>query len=42
MVFFHCLEEIFENLEKNPVKLHYQTLITLVVTKCVKNEIPEG
>ena len=37
--FFHgfsyiALEEIvFENLEKNTCKLHYQTLITLVVTQ---------
>ena len=25
-------ETVFDNLEKNPGKLHYQTLITLVVT----------
>ena len=37
--FFHGFSEIglekiaFENLEKNPSKLHYQTLIKLVVTK---------
>ena len=39
---FHSLEGIvFENLEKNPDKLHYQRLITLVVTQQVKYEIFE-
>ena len=33
---------LFENLEKNPDKLHQETLITLVVTEQVKHEIPEG
>ena len=33
-LFLITLEKrVFENLEKNPVKLHYQTLITLVVTQ---------
>ena len=35
-------EKVFENLEKNPFKLHYQTLIILVVTQQVKYEILEG
>ena len=26
-------DTVFENLEKNPGKLHYQTLVTLVVTQ---------
>ena len=34
-------EILFENLEKNPGKLHYQTLITLVTQK-VEHEILEG
>ena len=37
-----ALEEIiFENFEKNRGKLHYQNLITLVVTQKVKYEIFE-
>ena len=33
MVFLIALEEtVFGNLEKNQEKLHYQTLITLLVT----------
>ena len=38
-----ALEEIiFENFEKNRGKLHYQNLITLVLTQKVKYEIFEG
>ena len=32
---------IFENLEKNPGKVHYQTLIALIVTQQVKYKILE-
>ena len=35
-------EIVFENLEKNPGKLHYQILITLVVTQTVKYEYLKG
>ena len=47
MFFFFFFEitlegKVFENLEKNPSKLHYQTLITLVIRQYVKYEILEG
>ena len=35
-------EIVFKNLEKNLAKLHYQTLIILVVTQYVKYKILEG
>ena len=33
---------VFENLEKNPIKLYYQTLIALAVTQHVNYEILDG
>ena len=33
---------VFENFEKNSGKLLYQTMITLVVTQQIKDEITEG
>ena len=35
-------EIVFENLGKNPGKLHYQTLITLVVTQYSKMKYLKG
>ena len=33
---------VFENIKKNPGKLHYQNVIALAVTQYVKYEILEG
>ena len=43
MVFLKEMEEIlFENFEKNPVQLHCQTFIILVITQYVKYEMLDG